>query len=114
MTSQPPPDPRVRYFEDQFDAIDLEFVRQAALCGLALRKREEMRSDLVRVLENDTSVCPKASPQAFQKLRAILTMHMTVRDQAIERLGREQALVIVDEVAHRLAKRLGIDLGEQA
>ncbi len=106
--SEAPIDPRVRYFHDQLDKIDLEIVRQAALCGLPITTREKLRADLLRVLENDATVCPKATPKAFQLLRAAVTMHMTVRDKAIESMGRQETTAVVDDIVAGLAKRLGI------
>lgn len=106
-----PPDPRVRYFMKQLDDIDLEIVRQSALCGLAFKSRDQLRADLMRVLENDKSVCPKASPNAFAMLRAAVTMHLTVRDKAIASMGRTETTAIIDEVVARLAKRVGLKQG---
>jgi hypothetical protein len=105
-----PPDPRARYFEKQLDDIDLEIVRQAALCGVSLGNRDEVRASLLRVLQNDASVCTKSNPAAFTKLRAAVMMHMTVRDKAIASMGHDETMAIVDDVVARLGKRLGYPL----
>jgi len=107
--STPNEDPRVPHFQQQLDSIDLEIVRLAALCGVPFRNRDELRASLIRVLENDASVCGKPNPRAFTTLRAAITMHLDVRDRAIESMGRAQAMAIVDDVAARLGRRLGFE-----
>jgi hypothetical protein len=105
--TETPQDPRVPRFEKQFADVDLEILRQAMLCGVPLENREQMRAALIRVLNNDATVCSKENPQAFAKLRAAVTMHMTVRDKAVESMGRAETMGIVDQVVERLAKRVG-------
>ena len=105
--TQPPEDPRVAYFEKQLTDLDLEILRQAMLCGVPLENRDQMRAALMRVLDNDATGCSKDNPQAFQKLRAAVTMHMTVRDKATESIGRAETVEIVDQIVERLAKRVG-------
>jgi hypothetical protein len=105
--TETPQDPRVAYFEKQLADIDLEIVRQAMLCGVPLENRDGMRAALERVLNNDATVCSKDNPQAFAKLRAAVTMHMTVRDKASESMGHAETLQIVDQIVERLAKRVG-------
>ncbi|MBK6334981.1 MAG: hypothetical protein IPF60_04125 [Betaproteobacteria bacterium] len=100
----PAADPRQGYFGKQLADIDLEVARQAMLCDIPL----DDRSLIWRVLENDATVCGKPNPQAFQKLRAALTMHLTVRDKAIASMGREEAMAMIDEILAGLRRRLGM------
>lgn len=97
-------DPRRQYFGKQLADIDLEVVRQAMLCDIPLNDR----SLVERILKNDTSVCRKENPKAFEKLRAALTMHMTVRGRAIESMGREETLAVIDEILAGLRHRLNL------
>ena len=76
-------DPRQEFFGKQIADIDLEIARQAMLCKIPLTDR----SLILRVLSNDVTVCGKQNPKAFEKLRALLTMHMGLRDKAIESIG---------------------------
>ena len=105
--TQPPEDPRVAYFEKQLTDLDLEILRQAMLCGVPLENLDQMRAALIRVMDNDATGCGKDNPQAFQKLRAAVTMHVTVRDKATESIGRRETLEMVDQIVERLAKRVG-------
>lgn len=93
-----------RYFGKQLADIDLEIARQAMLCDIPLTDR----SLILRVLNNDASVCGKQNPKAFEKLRGLLTMHMGVREKAIESMGEEKALAMVEEVLAGLRRRLGM------
>ncbi len=105
MTALAADDPRRRYFEEQLAGIDLECLRQAMLCGV----RVDDRSNAIRVLENDESVCTKPNPAAFRALRAALTMHFTVRDRAFAGIGHDETMAIVDEIVARLKRRVGLD-----
>jgi hypothetical protein len=93
-----------RYFGKQLADIDLEIARQAMLCDIPLTDR----SLILRVLNNDATVCGKQNPKAFEKLRMLLTMHMGVRDKAIESMGQEEALAMIEEVLAGLRRRLGM------
>ena len=93
-----------RYFGKQLADIDLEIARQAMLCDIPLTDR----SLILRVLNNDATVCGKQNAKAFEKLRMLLTMHMGVRDKAIESMGQEEALAMIEEVLAGLRRRLGM------
>ncbi len=97
-------DPRQQYFGKQLADIDLEVARQAMLCGIPLTDR----ALILRVLNNDVTVCGKQNPKAFKKLQALLTMHMGVRDKAIESMGQEETLAMIDEILAGLRRRLGM------
>lgn len=101
-------DQRRAYFSEQLADIDLEVVRQAMLCGVSL----DSRATVERVLKNDTTVCSKPYPVAFEKLRVALTMHFTVRNKAIKSMGRKETRAIIDEILAGLRKRTGMPLGK--
>lgn len=93
-----------QYFGKQLADIDLEIARQAMICEIPLTDR----SLILRVLNNDATVCSKNNPKAFEKLRGLLTMHMGVREKAIESMGQEEALTMIEEVLVGLRRRLGM------
>ena len=97
-------DPRQEFFGKQIADIDLEIARQAMLCDIPLTDR----SLVLRVLKNDATVCGKQNPKAFEKLRMLLTMHMGVRDKAIESMGQEETLAMIEEILAGLRRRLGM------
>ena len=95
---------RQDYFGKQIADIDLEVARQAMLCDIPLTDRDL----ILRVLKNDATVCGKQNPKAFEKLRYLLTTHMELRDKAIESMGSEKALAMIEEVLAKLRRRLGM------
>jgi hypothetical protein len=93
-----------QHWEKQLKEIDLEIVRQAMLCEIPIGDRALM----LRALENDATVCGTDNPEAFQKLRAALAMHLRVREKAIGSMGRDEALALIEEIVAGLRKRLGL------
>jgi hypothetical protein len=93
-----------QYWGKQLADIDLEVARQAMLCDIPLNDR----SLGLRILDNDATVCGKQNPKAFEKLRALLTMHMSVRHKAIDSMGRAEALTMIEETLSGLRHRLGL------
>ena len=107
MTDVPgesPRDPRYAIWAKDLAEIDLEVVREALLCDIPLTDR----SLFLRVMENDATVCGKQNPQAFQRLRAALAMHLKVRSKAIEGMGREEAIALIEDTLAGLRRRLGM------
>jgi len=93
-----------QHWGKQLADVDLEIARLAMLCDIPLNDR----SLGLRILDNDATVCGKQNPQAFEKLRALLTMHMSVRQKAIDSMGRAEALALIEETLGRLRQRLGL------
>ena len=93
-----------QHWGKQLADIDLEVARQAMLCDIPLNDR----SLALRILDNDATVCGKSNPKAFEKLRALLTMHMSVRHKAIDSMGRDEALALIEETLSGLRHRLGL------
>ncbi|MCU0967784.1 MAG: hypothetical protein MUF03_03015 [Rubrivivax sp.] len=93
-----------------FEQIDLEIGRLATMCQVQLLDP----GNIERVLKNDALVCGKANPAAFAKLRQLLMMHYSVRDQALVSLGEDETMAIIGEVVGRLRTRFGDSLGKPA
>jgi hypothetical protein len=103
-TNHPGTDALRQHWGKQLADIDLEVARQAMLCDIPLSDR----SLALRILDNDATVCGKPNPKAFQKLRALLTMHMSVRHKAIDSMGRDEALALIEDTLSGLRHRLGL------
>jgi hypothetical protein len=101
-TKDPGTEAMRRHWGKQLADIDLEIARLAMLCDIPLNDRALG----LRILDNDATVCGKQNPKAFEKLRALLTMHMSVREKAIESMGRAQALALIEETLSGLRHRL--------
>ena len=93
-----------QHWGKQLADVDLEIARLAMLCDIPLNDRALG----LRILDNDATVCGKPNPKAFEKLRALLTMHMSVRHKAIESMGRDEALALIEETLSGLRHRLGL------
>ena len=93
-----------------FAAIDLEIAQLAVICKVPLLDPGVIE----RVLKNDTLVCGTQNQRAFDKLRALLMMHYSVRDQALVTLGEAETLKIVKDIVDRLRQRIGDKLGGPA
>jgi hypothetical protein len=64
-----------------------------------------------RVLRNDASVCGSTNQVAFDKLRNVLMMHYSVRDDAVEVLGPAKTQLLVEKIVTSLRERIGEGLG---
>jgi hypothetical protein len=93
-----------QHWGKQLADLDLEIARLAMICDIPLNDR----SLGLRILDNDATVCGKQNPKAFEKLRALLTMHMSVREKAIASMGRAEALALIEENLKGLRHRLGL------
>lgn len=106
--TEKPQDPGADYvhhhWEQQLKEIDLEIVRHAMLCEIPITDRTR----LLHALEGDASVCGTVNPEAFQKLRAALAMHLKVREKAIATMGRDETQAMIDEIVAGLRRRLGL------
>ncbi|HEY2558715.1 MAG TPA: hypothetical protein VGI48_03290 [Caldimonas sp.] len=95
-----------RWYKHMAD-IDREIARHAVTCKVALLDPGVIE----RVLENDSSVCGTQNQAAFDKMRALLMMHYSVRERTVVALGQEQTMMIVADIVARLRERLGDKLG---
>ena len=90
-----------------FESIDFEIGQLAKVCQVQLLDP----GNIERVLRNDGLVCGHQNPRAFDKLRQLLMMHYSVRDKALVALGEQETLALMDEIAERLRKRFGGEVG---
>jgi hypothetical protein len=105
--NEPAPSYQHARWEKHLHEIDLEIAQLAVMCGVPLLDPGVIE----RVLRNDSLVCAKSNPRAFEKLRSLLMMHYSVRDKAIVALGEAQTLAMVGDIVERLRKRIGDKLG---
>ena len=90
-----------------FEEIDREIAQLAVICKVPILDPGVIE----RVLKNDALVCGSQNKRAFDKLRALLMMHYSVRDQALVSLGETETLQIVSDIVERLRERVGDKLG---
>ncbi len=114
MTDESKPDEQPSYRNQRwmkhFDEIDREIAKFAAICQIPILDPGVIE----RVLQKDTLVCGSQNPRAFDKLRALLMMHYSVRDKAVVALGEQQTMLIVADIVERLRTRYGDRLGQPA
>ena len=101
------PSHRRQRWSAHFEEIDKEIATLATLCRVPLLDPGVIE----RVLNNDTLVCGTQNKRAFDKMRQLLMMHYSVRTRALETLGPEETLLIVQDVVARLRERFGDRLG---
>ena len=70
------------FWENNLEELDGEIARLAMLCDISILKPGAFQ----RVLDNDASVCGTDNPIAFTKLRALLMMHLAIREKVGRRL----------------------------
>jgi hypothetical protein len=90
-----------------FEGIDREIAQMASICKIRLLDPGVIE----RVLHKDTLVCGSQNPRAFEKLRSLLMMHYSVRNQAVERLGEKETMLMLDDIVARLRARFGDRFG---
>jgi hypothetical protein len=83
-----------RYWTDQIDAVAHELSILMIACDIPLGDPGLAE----RILKNDDSVCGKNNPEAFRKLRMHLMALFPLEQHAIERLGPDDTLEILDQV----------------
>jgi len=107
MTDEP--SHRQKRWYAHFEEIDREITTLAGLCKIPLLDPGVIE----RVLQNDPLVCGAQNPRAFEKLRALLMMHYSVRERAVVALGEKEPMEIVTDIVDRLRARVGDKLGGQ-
>ena len=108
MTDQPG-GAQIEWWAKKFDDVDHEIARLATICNVRILDAGVIE----RVLRNDASVCGSTNKLAFDKLRMLLMMHYSVRDDALEELGTAKTRVLLDKVVATLRERIGERLGGQ-
>jgi len=103
-----PGDFQTEYWARKFDDIGHEIARLATMCNLRILDTGVIE----RVLRNDASVCGTANKVAFDKLRGLVMMHYSVREDAVEVLGGEKTRLLVETIVASLRERIGERLGK--
>ncbi|HEY2187446.1 MAG TPA: hypothetical protein VGH48_02670 [Caldimonas sp.] len=98
---------RTHRWYKHMDEIDRQIAQHALTCRVRLLDPGVIE----RVLQNDSSVCGTQNKAAFDKMRALLMMHYSVRERTVVALGQEQTMKIVADIVARLRERLGDKLG---
>lgn len=89
------------FWENNLEELDGEIARLAMLCGIAILEPGAVQ----RVLQNDAAVCGTDNPIAFAKLRALLMMHLAIREKSVRLFGPATTARLEDYVIDRLKKR---------
>jgi len=105
--AEQPRDIQLEYWAKKFDDIDREIARCATICNVRILDAGVIE----RVLHNDASVCGTQNKSAFDKMRALLMMHYSVRDDALSVLGAEKTRVLVETIVASLREKIGERLG---
>jgi hypothetical protein len=95
------------YWGRQFEAFFVEFSRLSAACDIDIFQAGV--GD--RVLNNDESVCGRRNPAVFKKLRRALMAFYEIEEKAIERIGPEEVLLMLDQLRASTAKLHSVELG---
>lgn len=86
--------PKSRYFTEQIDGIVHEVSKLAIACDIDFFAPDAAE----RVLNNDETVCRRKNTAAFQKIRRHLMAFYPLEEKAIERIGADRTLEIVEQV----------------
>jgi len=101
-----PLDLPLAYWESNLEELDGEIARLAMLCSVRIFEP----GTLQRVLDNDAAVCGTDNRIAFAKLRALLMMHLAIREKSVDVFGQAATARVEDFVIDRLRQRFP-DLG---
>ncbi len=106
MTDQPGSS-QIEWWAMKLDDVDHEIARLATICNVRILDAGVIE----RVLRKDASVCGSSNQPAFDKLRMLIMMHYSVRDDALEELGTAKTRALLEKVATILRERFGERLG---
>ncbi len=95
------PGSREDLWQQQFSEVDREIGKMASLCGIDILDRGQLK----RALENDTGVCTRSNPLAFEKLHTLLKAHYLLRDRAADALGEAGAQAAIDRAVAELVEK---------
>jgi hypothetical protein len=89
------------FWANNLEELDGEIARLAMLCEIRILEPGAIQ----RVLQKDASVCGTDNPIAFAKLRALLMMHLAIREKSVDAFGQAQTAQVEDYVMDRLKQR---------
>jgi hypothetical protein len=95
------------HFSRSLSQVDQEIVRLCTICNVRILDPGVIQ----RVLHNDASVCGTPNEIAFKKLREILMMHYSLREQAVDTLGSQETVALMEQIVASLRERIGDRLG---
>lgn len=82
------------------DELDREIATLATICDVRILEHGVIE----RVLHNDDSVCGRANPLAFTKLRDMLMFHFAIRQKAVDSVGPAATAELERHVVEHLKK----------
>ena len=103
-----PLDLPLAFWENNLEERDAEIARLAMLCEIRILEPGALQ----RVLQKDASVCGTDNPIAFAKLRALLMMHLAIREKSVDVFGQAATARVEDYVIDRLKQRFPYLKGE--
>ncbi len=89
------------FWENNLEELDGEIARLAMLCEIRILEPGAIQ----RVLQKEASVCGTDNPIAFAKLRALLMMHLAIREKSVDAFGQTATARVEDYVIDRLKQR---------
>ena len=89
------------FWETNLEELDGEIARLAMLCEIRILEPGAFQ----RVLQKDAAVCGTENPIAFAKLRALLMMHLAIREKSVDVFGQAATARVEDYVIDRLKQR---------
>jgi hypothetical protein len=107
IMAEQPPDYRTKHLSKKLDDIDTEIARLAMICKVRILDPGVIE----RVLKNDALVCGAPNQRAFDKLRGLLMMHYSVRDDALAVLGEAKTRALIEQIVASLRQKIGDGMG---
>lgn len=90
-----------RFHTKQLSSVDAEIAKMAYICDIRLLEP----GIIEKVVAGDASVCGKANPEAFRKLRGLVGMHYMLTNDSLQSLGPEETAKILAGIRERLQDR---------
>jgi len=90
--------------------IDREIGRLATICNVRILDPGVIE----RVLRNDASACGTSNPRAFDKMRSLVMMHYSVRDDVLDAMGSAQTVALMEQIVAKLREKFGEKMGGPA
>jgi hypothetical protein len=99
----------VGFWGGQLDQTADEIARLATICNVRILEAGVIE----RVIKGDASVCGTSNEKAFQKLRAVVGIHLAVRDKAAENVGDQATVQTMNAILEHLRKKYGDRFGQR-
>jgi hypothetical protein len=94
-----------RWHTKQLNSVDAEIAKMAYICDIRLLEPGVIE----KIVAGDASVCGKANPEAFRKLRGLVGMHYMLTNDSVQSLGPAETQKILAEIRAKFQDRF--DLG---